>query len=126
MPTEILVAILSLSGIVIGFLLRPLGEFLGETLRRRQATSDRKHNFQHDTLIELQEVLEIVLTAGSAHVPRDISKAQGRVESLTFRVRDDRLRELLEQLAAAPRESPEWRNIYGNVTRRLGEVLREM
>ena len=55
-----------------------------------------------------------------------MNKSSARVESLTFVVKDDRLRELLELMASKPMGSPEWRAEYGNVVRRLGEVLRDM
>lgn len=55
-----------------------------------------------------------------------IDQAEARVESLTFMVRDDVLRERLELLASKARDSPEWRASYGDVVRRLGEVLRSM
>jgi len=45
---------------------------------------------------------------------------------LAFRIRDDRLRELLERLLAADGGSTEWRDTYGDVMRRLGEVLRSL
>ena len=125
MPTEIWVAVISATSIAVGFFLRPIGEFLGEALRGRRETAAKRDKFQYDSLIALQQNLEI-LVAGSAFDADARSKAEARVESLTFVVKDDELRKRMELLAAQARGSQAWRNEYGNVVRRLGEVLRNM
>ena len=125
MPTEVWVALISAGAIAVGYFLRPVGDFMGETLRGRRETEARRGAFQYDRLIELQSNLETLLNA-SAFDPTTGQKAAARVESLTFVVKDDRLRELLELMASQPRGSQDWRDAYGNVVRRLGEVLRDM
>jgi hypothetical protein len=124
-PTEVWVALISAGAIAVGYFLRPVSDFLSETLRGRRETAARRGTFQYDSLIELQANLEVLLHA-SAFDPAKRDKAEARVESLTFVVKDDRLRELLELMASKSRGSEEWRATYGNVVRRLGEVLRDM
>lgn len=110
-------------GFVLGYLGRPMGQYLTTITRRRQATSDRRERFQHETLTALSESLEMWLSAAT-YVPRDIERTKARIESLVFRVHDDRLRELLERLVSTQSGTEEWRATYGDVMRRLGEVLR--
>jgi hypothetical protein len=124
-PTEVWVVLISTGSIAVGYFLRPVSDFIGETLRERREITARREKFQYASLIELQANLEVLLHA-SAFNPAARDKAEARVESLTFVVTDDRLRELLELMAAQPRGSQEWRDAYGNVVRRLGEVLRDM
>jgi len=124
-PTEVWVALISAGALAVGYLLRPVGDFLGETLRGRREVTAKRESFQYDNLLALQANLEI-LVAASAFDPASRNKAAARVESLTFVVRDDRLRELLEPMASQSLGSPEWRAAYGDVVRRLGQVLREM
>lgn len=123
MPTELLIGLVS--GIT-GYLLRPLGEFMNDVLRRRQETADRRTNFQIENLVALQESLEIVLRGAISTSPVSVQTARARIESLAFRVRDDRLRELMERYLSLAEGSEEWRATYGDVTRRMGEVLREI
>lgn len=125
MPTEVWVSLISAGAIAVGYFLRPVSDFLSETLRGRRETAARRGTFQYDSLIELRSNLEVLLTA-TGFDPAARAKAEARVESLTFVVKDDRLRELLELLASKDRGSTEWRATYGDVVRRLGEVLREM
>jgi hypothetical protein len=124
-PTEVWVALISAGAIAVGYLLRPVGDFLGETLRGRREVTAKRESFQYDNLLALQANLEI-LVSGSTFDPATRNKAAARVQSLTFVVRDDRLRELLESMASQSLGSAEWRDAYGDVVRRLGQVLREM
>jgi len=124
-PNEVWVALISAGAIAVGYFLRPVGDLLGETLRDRRGKAARREAFQYENLIELQSNLETLLNA-STFDPEVRAKAAARVESLTFVIKDDRLRELLEFMASKPRSSQEWRDAYGDVVRRLGEVLREI
>jgi hypothetical protein len=124
-PTEVWVALISASAIAVGYFLRPMSDFISENLSARRESADRRGKFQYESLVELQSKLEILVHA-SAFDPTTRAKSEARVESLTFVVKDDRLRELLELLASKDRASTEWRATYGDVIRRLGEVLREM
>jgi hypothetical protein len=126
MPTEgVWVALITAASLTVGFFLRPIGDFIGETLRGRRERSAKRETFQYETLLELQKNLE-VLRAGNAFEPGTRTKALARVESLAFAVRDDRLRELLEVATSKPLGSDEWKAAYGDAVRRLGEVLRQM
>ena len=118
-------ALISAGAIAVGYFLRPVSDLIGDTLRGRRETAARRGTFQYESLIELQSNLEVLLH-GSAFDPARRDKAEARVESLTFVVKDDRLRQLLELMASQARGSQDWRDAYGNVVRRLGEVLRDM
>jgi hypothetical protein len=122
MPTEVWVAVIGFGGLAIGYFLRPLGEFFGEVIRDRREAGKRKARFQYDTLVELAAALQA--DRATFRDPSATREHRATWESLTFRVADDELRALLEKLLVA--QGGTQADEYGNVVRRLGEVLRAM
>jgi hypothetical protein len=128
METQVVVALIALAGVVVGYLVRPVGDLLFDVVRERRATAHRDRDLQFQTLVEIQTALVTWKTfsvrMGGNNV--DYARAKAVLPALAFRVKDDRLRELIETLLAAPenRDSPEWTGAYGNAMRRLGEVMR--
>ena len=98
MPPEIWAPLIAAAGLLLGYVLRPLGEFLGRTLNRRLERAERRDKLQLDALTTLQTELEVLMLGGRRYPPNRVNEAEARVESLTFTVSDSRLRELLELL----------------------------
>jgi len=122
-PTEVWVALISAGAIVVGYLLRPIGALLGLEFRNRRSDHSRRTDFQFETLQALSGQLERWRYAGDT-ITSETAKAQ--VEILIFKARDDRLRELVERMLVAMPDSQEFRDVYGDILRRLGEVQREL
>lgn len=99
-----------------------MGALLGLTLRHRRADESRRLEFQFATLTQLSSQLEKWRYAGDT-ITSETAKYQ--VEILIFKVKDDRLRELVELMMASPYDQV-FRDTYGNVVRRLDEVQREL
>lgn len=123
---DLWVAIIGLVGIVLGYFLRPLGELSAEVLRDRRLKAQRRDDLQYQTLIELGASLETWRVARQTVGPAaHVLQPQERVRVLTFRVRDDALREALEALLVAP-GSTEWDAAHGEAVRLLGAVVRSL
>lgn len=122
LPTEVWVAILSGIFILLGYFIRPIGDFIGTTVSARRAEQAKRGQFQFETLVQLGEGLEAWAVARRTR--SGTGGAIERVRLLAFRVKDDQLRARLEELLADPDTGFEV--CHGNAVRRLGEVLREM
>jgi hypothetical protein len=124
-PTEVWVAIFGLGGpilVAIGYFLRPLGDFFGEVVRERRDERRRRSRFQFETLVALAD--ELQADRATFRDPEATRIHRAKWESMAFRVNDDELRRLLEELLVA--QGGAQSDVYGNVLRRLGHVLREM
>ena len=129
MPTEVWVALLGLTGIVVGYFLRPIGELSGEIIRDRREESHRRERFQFDTLVALATALEewrLTTRVLSASAGGKGQAAEERVRALTHRVKDDELRALLERLLSIEGDYDAWSKAHDAALSRLGRVLREM
>jgi hypothetical protein len=122
MPTDLWVPIIGAVLVALGYFLKPLGDFVGEVVRDRREEGKRKARFQYETLIDLADALRADRAA--FRDPEATRISRGKWESLTFRVADDELRRLLEELLVVPGGAQA--DAYGNVIRRLGQLMREM
>lgn len=122
MPSELIIGLGGPLLVALGYFLRPLGEFVGEVVRDRREEGKRRTRFQYETLIGLADAIQ----TRRSHIAdrHEAREADATWESLTFRVADDELRRRLEAMMVAPNRIHS--DEYGNVLRRLGELLREM
>jgi hypothetical protein len=119
MQTELIPAV----ALVVGYFMRPVSEWIGLAIRHQRADVDRRRDFQFETLSKLSQQLES-WRYGTDKMTVDAAKAQ--VEIHAFKVRDDRLRSLVESMLAADHGSETFNASYGNAVRQLGTVQREL
>jgi hypothetical protein len=116
--------------LVIGYVLQPAIGGIGTIISDRRAKDARRWSFQFDTLTGLTDAMETwrntaPFIGGNPPMQEKQVAAKERVRALTFRVKDDELRQRLEAVLAAPANDAFF-DKHGDAVRRLGEVLRDL
>jgi hypothetical protein len=115
--------VVAVAAAAVGYLLRPVSDWITNSLGNKRIDSERRRLFQFETLQELSSELE-QWRYGGGTITSETHKA--RVEVLIFKVNDDELRRLVELMFVTRYDDPVFENTYGDVVRRLGRVQREL
>lgn len=115
--------LISLVSGAVGAALRPVGDDWAARRSHGRVAKQARTDFQIKTLDELAGLLERWQGADDA---ASNATAKSRIEVLTFQVDDAELQRRLELLLVQFRMTQDWRDEYGNVLRRLGEVRRKL
>jgi hypothetical protein len=109
---------LALLGVVLGLAI----DLLRDSRKASAAKAARRWDVEYESLRELGDVLS---TFVGPQEP-DLERRKVRATALAFRVRDNRVRLVVDPLMAIPVGSQEWLDEVGNSVRIVGEVMRAL